>query len=309
VNLTDVTVVDRFPAGFRYVEGSARLDDEPREPVVNGRELAWTGLDVTTDRRHTLMLVLAVGSGVGEGEFVNRAQAMSALTGRALSGEPSATVRIVPDPALDCTDVIGKVFDDQNRNGIQDESERGIPQVRLATARGLLATTDQFGRFHITCAITPHEGRGTNFVLKLDDRTLPSGYRASTENLQVQRATRGKALEFNFGASIHRVIGLDLADPVFEPGSIEIRPIWLPRLELLMTELRAAPAVLRLSYLADVEEPQLVDARLKALRRLVEQAWEGTEGGPSYELKIEPEVFWRRGEPADARRLRAGESP
>ena len=45
VNLTDVTVVDRFPAGFRYVEGSARLDGEPREPVVAGRELAWTGLD------------------------------------------------------------------------------------------------------------------------------------------------------------------------------------------------------------------------------------------------------------------------
>ena len=260
VNLSDVTVVDRFPAGFRYVEGSARLDGEPREPVVAGRELAWPGLTVTTDGRHTLMLVLAVGSGVGEGEFVNRAQAMSAFTGNPLSVEASATVRIVPDPALDCTDVIGKVFDDANRNGLQEEGEQGIPQVRLATARGLLATTDQFGRFHITCAITPHEDRGTNFVLKLDDRTLPSGFRASTSNLQVQRATRGKALEFNFGASIHRVIGLDLADPVFEPGSIEIRPLWLPRLELLMTELRAAPAVLRLSYLAD-EQP----ARRRAL--------------------------------------------
>jgi uncharacterized repeat protein (TIGR01451 family) len=306
VNLSDVTVVDRYPAGFRYVEGSARLDGEPREPIATGRELAWTGLDVTTDRRHELVLLLAVGSGVGEGEFVNRAQAISALTGNTLSGEAAATVRIVPDPALDCTDVIGKVFDDANRNGLQDQGEQGIPQVRLATARGLLATTDRFGRFHITCAITPHEGRGTNFVLKLDDRTLPSGYRASSENLQVQRATRGKALEFNFGASIHRVIGLDLADPVFEPGSIEIRPIWLPRLELLMTELRAAPAVLRLSYLADVEDPQLVDARLKALREQIDTAWQATEGGPSYELAIEPEVFWRRGEPTDARERRRG---
>jgi uncharacterized repeat protein (TIGR01451 family) len=309
VNLTDVTVVDRFPAGFRYVEGSARLDGEPREPVVAGRELSWPGLAVTADGRHTLMLALAVGSGVGEGEFVNRAQAMSARTGEPMSTEATATVRIVPDPALDCTDVLGKVFDDRNRNGMQDEGERGIPQVRVATARGLLATTDPFGRFHITCAITPHEGRGTNFVLKLDDRTLPSGFRASTDNLQVQRATRGKALEFNFGASIHRVIGLDLADPVFEPGSIEIRPLWLPRLELLMTELRAAPAVLRLSYLADVEDPQLVDARLKTLRRTIEEAWQATEGGPSYELAIEPEVFWRRGEPTAARERRRGESP
>jgi hypothetical protein len=262
---------------------------------------------VTPDGRHELKLLLAVGSGVGEGEFVNRAQALSALTGNVLSTEATATVRIVPDPALDCTDVLGKVFDDANRNGLQDEGERGIPQVRLATARGLTAMTDAFGRFHITCAMTPHEGRGTNFVLKLDDRTLPSGFRASTNNLQVQRATRGKALEFNFGASIHRVIGLDLADPVFEPGSTQMRALWVPRLELLMTELRAAPAVLRLSYLADLEDPQLVDARLTALRRQVEAAWQAVEGGPSYELAIEPEVFWRRGEPTDARERRRGD--
>ena len=307
VNLSDVTVIDRFPAGFRYVEGSARLDGVPREPTMAGRELSWSGLTVTPDGRHELKLLLAVGSGVGEGEFVNRAQAMSGLTGGTASTEATATVRIVPDPALDCTDVIGKVFDDGNRNGLQDDGERGIPGVRLATARGLLATTDQHGRFHITCAVTPHEGRGTNFVLKLDDRTLPSGFRGSTQSIQVQRATRGKMLEFSFGASIHRVIGLDLADPVFEPGQIEIRDLWLPRLELLLNELRVAPAVLRLSYLADLEDPQLVDARLKALRLRIEAAWQATEGGPAYELDIEPDVFWRRGAPTDARDRRRGE--
>ena len=143
-------------------------------------------------------------------------------------------------------------------------------------------------------------------MLKLDDRTLPSGFRGSTQPLQVQRATRGKTLEFNFGASIHRVIGLDLADAVFEPGSIEMRELWVPRLELLIDELRAAPAVLRLSYLADLEDPQLVDARLKALRARIEEAWKAAEGGPAYELAIEPDVFWRRGEPTDARERRRG---
>jgi uncharacterized repeat protein (TIGR01451 family) len=308
VSLPNVTIVDRFPAGFRYVEGSARLDGVPSEPAIAGRELSWHGLTVTPDNRHELKLLLAVGSGVGEGEFVNRAQAYSEITGGAASAEAQARVRIVPDPALDCTDVIGKVFDDENRNGLQEDGETGIPGVRLATARGLLATTDQFGRFHITCAITPHEGRGSNFVLKLDDRTLPSGYRGSTGSLQVQRATRGKMLEFTFGASIHRVIGLDLADAVFETGSVEIRELWQPRLTLLLDELRAAPAVLRLSYLADLEDPQLVDARVKALRRYIESQWlEGAgEAGPSYELAIEPEIFWRRGEPTDARERRKG---
>jgi len=307
-NLDIVSVVDRLPPGFRYVEGSARLDGVPAEPVVTGHELTWTGLTVTADRHNTLELLTAVGAGVGEGEFVNRAQAMNSLTGTAMSFEATATVRIVPDVDFDCTDVIGKVYDDANRNGLQDLDEAGIPGVRLATARGLLATTDQYGRFHITCAITPREGRGSNFVLKLDDRTLPSGYRGSTELLQFKRATPGKALEFEFGASIHRVVGLDVADPVFEEGTVEIRPIWLPRIDLLLDELRVAPAVLRLSYLADLEERRLVEQRLDALREIVQDAWTADEN-PPYELEVETELFWRRGAPADDDPVRARSEP
>ena len=36
VALPDVTIVDRYPAGFVYVEGSARLDGVPVEPTVDG---------------------------------------------------------------------------------------------------------------------------------------------------------------------------------------------------------------------------------------------------------------------------------
>ena len=37
----------------------------------------------------------------------------------------------------------------------------------------------------------------------------------STRVAQVKRATAGKALRFVYGASIHRIVGLDLADAVF----------------------------------------------------------------------------------------------
>jgi len=298
VDLHDVGVVDRFPAGFRYVEGSARLDGVATEPVVNGRELVWSHLSVGGSARHTVQLLLAVGAGVSEGEFVNRAQVVNTLTGNALSGEASATVRLVPDPTFDCTDVTGKVFDDVNRNGYQDGDEAGLPGVRLVTARGLAATTDGYGRFHITCAVTPHESRGSNFVLKLDDRTLPSGYRSSGQPVQVKRATRGKSLRFNFGASIHRVVGLDIADAVFVPGQTEMREQWKPRIDLLLKELQKAPAVLRLSYVADVEEKQLVDRRLNAIRKQITDAWEALDC--CYELVIEPEVYWRLGAPPEA---------
>jgi hypothetical protein len=166
------------------------------------------------------------------------------------------------------------------------------------TARGLIATTDQHGRFHITCAVVPNEDRGSNFVLKLDDRSLPSGYRLSTRQLQIKRATRGKALRFNFGASIHRVVGLDMADAVFEPGSMEIRPQWRPRIALLLDELKKAPGILRLSYVADVEDEGLVEDRLDAVEKQIAEAWE-TLG--DYELTIESEVFWRRGSPLESK--------
>ena len=192
----------------------------------------------------------------------------------------------------------GRWWEDLNHNGIQDTGETGLSGVRVVSARGLTATTDGFGRFHITCAITPREGRGSNFILKLDDRTLPSGFRSSTGQVRVQRATRGKALRFNFGASIHRVIGLDIADAVFEPGTADMRPQWKPRLNLLMEELQKGPAVLRLTYLADVEEAHLVNQRMDAMKKRIMQSWQALAGEQShYPLTIEPEVFWRRGSP------------
>jgi hypothetical protein len=161
--------------------------------------------------------------------------------------------------------------------------------------RGLIVTTDHHGRFHITCAITPRDDRGSNFVLKLDDRTLPSGYRMSTRKIQVQRATRGKALRLNYAASIHRVVELDLADAVFEPGSTEMRQHWKPRIALLLDELEKSPAVLRLSYVADVEDSQLVEQRLDTIKKEIAEAWEAL--ACCYPLTIEPEVFWHRGAP------------
>ena len=206
-------------------------------------------------------------------------------------------MRLVPDPTFDCTDVTGKVFDDSNRNGYQDNGEEGIAGIRLVTPSGLAATTDNSGRYHITCAIVPNQYRGSDFVLKLDDRTLPSGFRPSTRPVQVARATRGKALKINFGASIHRVVGLDIADPAFEPGTIEMRPQWQPRIHVLLRELATAPSTLRLSYVADVEDESLVEQRLEALKEMILDAWE--EENCCYELVVESEIFWRLGGPPE----------
>lgn len=299
VALTSMNVVDTFPAGFKYVEKSARLDGVPVEPEVVGRQAVWRNRQLPSGAELTIKLLFAVSAGVSEGEYVNRAQVFNAITGAAASAQATATVRVVPDPTFDCTDIIGKVFDDANYNGVQDNGERGLPGVRLATARGLLITTDEHGRYHITCAAVPDENRGSNFILKVDDRTLPTGYRMTTENPRVQRLTRGKMMKFNFGAALHRVVRLDLADGVFDPAGAAIRRHWLPRFELLVEELEKAPSILRLGYMAENESATLVEHRLDAIREQVRERWKAA--GNPYELVIETEIFWRTGAPPSRR--------
>jgi uncharacterized repeat protein (TIGR01451 family)/fimbrial isopeptide formation D2 family protein len=299
VPLSDIRIEDRFPAGFKYVAGSARLDGNPTEPLINGRVLTWDGLTLQVNTRYTIQLLLVVGSGVSEGEYVNRARVFNNLTDGAASGEATATVQVIPDPDFDCTDVIGKVFDDVNLNGKQDKGENGMSGVRVVTTRGLIATTDEHGRFHITCAAVPDEDRGSNFILKLDERSLPTGFRVTTENPRVQRATRGKMMRFNFGATIHRVVRIDIADGVFEPDSNTMRLQWTPKIVQLIEELKKAPSVLRLSYLADVEQQSLVHKRLNALKKEITKQWDRADGG--YQLVVESEIFWRRGAPVGGR--------
>ena len=111
----------------------------------------------------------------------------------------------------------------------------------------------------------------------------------------MQRVTRGKMIRFNFGATVHRVVRLDIADGVFEPETTELRLQWAPRITQLVNELQKAPSVLRLSYVADTEQEALVKQRVEAFTRLVTDAWNAQER--SYRLTIEPEILWRRGGP------------
>ena len=101
------------------------------------------------------------------------------------------------------------------------------------------------------------------------------------------------------------MVAIDLSDAAFEPGTSEIRVQWKPRLDVLLEELRKAPSVLRLSYIADTEDAALVKRRMEAVKRQLIEAWDAANN--SYVLTIEPEVFWRRGAPAETARVRVPE--
>lgn len=245
--LSSVDVTDRVPPGFRYRIGSSSLNGLPIEPTVVGRDLTWKNLSFTAGEKKSFRLILVVGTGVGEGEYTNQAWAMNSLVKSVVSNVAGATVRIVPDPTFDCSDLIGKVFDDKNANGYQDQDEPGIPNVRVVTARGLLITSDADGRFHVACADIPQIDHGSNFVMKLDERTLPSGYRLTTENPRDVRLTRGKMTKLNFGATVHRVVRLELTPAAFDVEG-KLAAQWVAKLPDVLTQLKGRPSILRISY-------------------------------------------------------------
>ncbi len=295
----NVVLQDTLPPGFKYLEGSLTMQTLPDGPVVPvrptvvGRQLTLPEQSFALGETRRFSMVLAVGVGVGEGQYVNSVVASQGAGGRVLSNIATASVRVVPDALFDCTDVIGKVYDDRNANGVQDDGEPGLANVRIATVNGLLVNSDAEGRYHIACATVPKEGTGSNLVLKLDERTLPSGYRVTTENPAAERATRGKAVKVNFGATVHRVVRLDLKGEAFQPGTTELLPAHEPQLDRTVTVLVDRPSILRLAYRPAEQEPAaLGDARIAAIKAAVLRRWAAQGqalGRPLFDLDIEVE--------------------
>jgi uncharacterized repeat protein (TIGR01451 family) len=283
--IVGVDITDQIPPGFKFRTGSATLDGVVTEPTAAGRFLTWPNQTFAPSPAFkTLKMLLVVGTGVGDGLYTN--SVWGTQGGVVISNIATATVRVVPDPTFDCPDVIGKVFDDKNGNGYQDQGEPGIPNVRMATPRGLLVTSDAEGRFHVPCPEIPNPDRGSNFFMKLDDRTLPSGYRLTTENPRDVRLTRGKLVKLNFGATIHRVVRIELTDAAFVPGKEDLLPEWQKKIEALPRQLTDKPSLIRLAY-PPGGDPDLTKKRIDALKKQIEKRWQDLNC--CYRLVIETE--------------------
>ncbi|MBU1425785.1 MAG: DUF11 domain-containing protein [Gammaproteobacteria bacterium] len=285
--LSNIDLRDQLPPGFKYKVGTASLDGVPTEPAVSGRVLTWPNLTFTVGQSHVIRLTTVVGAGVSEGTYVNQAYALNNIVDAPVSNTATATVRVVPDPTFDCSDVIGKVFDDKNINGYQDAGEPGIANIRLATVNGLLVTTDAEGRYHVTCAMVPNEMRGSNFLMKLDERTLPTGFRVTTENPRDVRLTRGKIGKLNFGATIHRVVRLDVTDAAYTSDALKAE--WQAKLDKLPELLKQRPSVLRLGYKIGADGEETARKRLKALSKEMRAKWKAKDC--CHLLQIEEELI------------------
>jgi hypothetical protein len=196
-----------------------------------------------------------------------------------LLASASATAAIKEEHVFDCGDIIGRVFDDLNGNGSADDGEPGLAGVRIATVKGVLITTDKTGRFHLSCADIPNAKIGSTFLMKLDTRTLPEGYRVTTENPRDVRLTRGKGMKLNFGAHKARGLALTLNRDAFEKNSIKLKSKWASGIDRLVSLMQQAQGSLTLSYRCTSYAP-IAKQRLAHVEELIQARWAESGGAP-----------------------------
>ncbi len=165
-----IKLTDNLPAGFSYQGGSARIDGNtlPSANQTGGAgpriEFNLPGLDA--DKEMLLTYRVNVGPAALQGDGVNRAQATHPQSN---SNIASAKVTVLPGVFSDKGFIVGKVFVDCNRNRVQDDSELGIPGVRLYLEDGTNTVSDSEGKFSF------YGINNRTHVLKLDNTTMPAG--------------------------------------------------------------------------------------------------------------------------------------
>lgn len=171
----NLTIEDILPFGFRYIEGSAYFVEGETflEPVSeNGRDLEWNIPDLLSpDSKVTIKYKTVVGFEAKLGVNRNSANVYAYTSeGKVSAGPAVALVKVVKGIFRKEGTIIGKVFNDKNENGIQDEGENGISGVTLVMEDGTYVTVDKEGKYSIPSA---KPGR---HILKIIEETIPFGY-------------------------------------------------------------------------------------------------------------------------------------
>jgi len=203
----DVKIDDTLPPNFRYVPGSARLNAQPMLEPTGSRIKRFTVgtipplVDTNTNGEadagesgySTLSYQVIVSAGATPRSYVNQAVAVDLCNACYISNLARASIDVALDPLFDLGTVIGKVFEDHDRDGYQGNNEPGIAGAMVALDNGVYALTDLYGRYHFP-SIKPGQR-----LIKINLDSVGPGSFATTYASKVVSVTPGLMAKVNFG--------------------------------------------------------------------------------------------------------------
>jgi uncharacterized repeat protein (TIGR01451 family) len=175
--ITNVFVRDQLPESFHYAEGTARLNlgnalDSAIEPQVSGNVLTFQIGDLAPGKTARILYRVRVGANAREGRQENLAAGSGTFqSGERTETQPARAVVQVGGGVFSSRQILmGRVFDDVNRNGTFDDGDEPVAGVRLYLNSGQSVITDSQGLYNF-----PSLGDGAQ-VISLDPVSVPSGY-------------------------------------------------------------------------------------------------------------------------------------
>jgi SdrD B-like domain len=171
-----------LPAGFAFTSGSAMIhiigsngeetDARAITPIVNSDSLVFSIGSLAAGGKVLIRYSAVVRSDAHAGEHRSGVVGIANLrSGKRVNSSPAQVRLMVTQGAFTLNQVlIGRVFEDRDRNGSYDSGETGVANVRVVTSSGQTATTDSDGLYSL-----PSLTAGSVLVA-LDPSTLPPGF-------------------------------------------------------------------------------------------------------------------------------------
>ncbi|EAS66543.1 hypothetical protein VAS14_14539 [Photobacterium angustum S14] len=180
--LYNSVIYDALPYGFKYIKGSARLNETKiTDPVRSDQNVLTFTIgklqarnDAETKGVYTLTYILQLTAGAMDSDGVNSVYAQASLLGKPTepitSNIAKFKVKISQTGVMSARGIIfGKVYVDAKCNTLRANQEWPIGGVKIYLETGDYVITDENGQYSLF-GVKPG-----NHVVKVDRQTLPKG--------------------------------------------------------------------------------------------------------------------------------------
>jgi uncharacterized repeat protein (TIGR01451 family) len=212
--IENLRVIDILPRAFGYMDNTTFIDERrASDPLGSRNQIQWKLGTLPAGQETTIVYRTVVGANADLGDGVNVAQATGytpaisdntgvpqapAQDGRLLMATDEVKWRVKVQKGLfsDLGLILGKVYVDRNHDGVQDEGESGVPNVRLILEDGTIITTDRDGKYSL-----PEVEPGLH-VIRIDPRSIDEKYKPTVHSTRFAGDGKQQFVEMSAGGSV-----------------------------------------------------------------------------------------------------------